>query len=306
LRSDERLDPDQVAWVIQRPRCGEQTTYPRWLHFLRSLLSGIYTIDNADFVLRDAYMSGYSQQAYDLDRLLHYSFFSPRGLTIHDRGLDSLLRFMQARAELFRTVYFHRAVRAIDLTLADLFADSKNHLFPGNPAEHLTRYMQFTEASLLVDVARWPYDADDEKRALGKAWQRLLRRHVPWVMVCQRSIVFSEDDGERSSIFSDPELVDLKVRQQLAPELRQLQVRVDIARAIFRPHTSGPVADQNFLYDSARNAVRPLTTSQLFERLPVSQRICRIYAQSLEHAGPLAAALDSLIGSGSEDDLTNM
>ena len=67
---------------------------PRWLQFLRSLLSGIYTIDNLDFVLRDAYMTGYSVRAFDLDRLLHYSFFSDPGLTIHDRGLDALVRFM--------------------------------------------------------------------------------------------------------------------------------------------------------------------------------------------------------------------
>ena len=104
---------------------------------LRSLLSGIYTIDNLDFVLRDAYMSGYSQRAYDLDRLLHYTEFTPAGLTIHDRGIEALIRFMAARAELFRTIYFHRTVRAIDLTLADLFADSRDDLFPGSPLEHL-------------------------------------------------------------------------------------------------------------------------------------------------------------------------
>ena len=102
--------------------------------FLRSLLSGIYTIDNLDFVLRDAYMSGYSQRAFDLDRLLHYSFFTPAGLTIHDRGIEALIRFMAARAELFRTIYFHRTVRAIDLTLADLFADSRQLIFAGESA----------------------------------------------------------------------------------------------------------------------------------------------------------------------------
>ena len=67
-----------------------------------------------DFVLRDAYMSGYSARAFDLDRLLRYSFFSPAGLTIHSRGVDALVRFMGVRAELFRSVYFHRTVRAID------------------------------------------------------------------------------------------------------------------------------------------------------------------------------------------------
>ena len=116
--------------MITRPSGSGDEGRPRWLHFLRSLLSGIYTIDNMDFVLRDAYMTGYSVRAFDLDRLLHYSFFSDSGLTIHDRGLDALVRFMGVRAELFRSVYFHRTVRAIDLTLADLFAVSKQPSVP--------------------------------------------------------------------------------------------------------------------------------------------------------------------------------
>ncbi|MCB9941083.1 MAG: metal-dependent phosphohydrolase, partial [Planctomycetaceae bacterium] len=52
--------------------------------------------------------------------------------------------------------------------------------------------------------------------------------------------------------------------------------------------------------------VRPLTTNELFSHAPVSHRICRVYAESLEHRKELAAALDSLLGGSSEDDLTNM
>ncbi|MCA9207796.1 MAG: HD domain-containing protein, partial [Planctomycetales bacterium] len=60
LTDDERLDPEQIAWLIQRPAANsaDDERRPRWLRYLRSLLSGIYTIDNLDFVLRDAYMSG--------------------------------------------------------------------------------------------------------------------------------------------------------------------------------------------------------------------------------------------------------
>src|SRR6185295_8906702 len=75
LEEHEHLDPEQIAWLIQRPK-GMDESRPKWLRFLRSLLSGIYTIDNMDFVLRDAFMSGYSRRACDLERLLHYSFFS--------------------------------------------------------------------------------------------------------------------------------------------------------------------------------------------------------------------------------------
>jgi hypothetical protein len=90
----------------------------------------------------------------DLERLLHYSFFSEHGLTIHDKGIETLIRFMSVKAELFRTIYFHRTVRAIDLALQDLFLDSKPFLFPGSPLEHLGKYLHFTEFSLLVDVQR--------------------------------------------------------------------------------------------------------------------------------------------------------
>ena len=207
-----------------------------------------------DFVLRDAYMSGYSQRSFDLDRLLHYSFFSESGLTVHDRGVEALVRFMSVRAELFRSIYFHRTVRAIDLTLADLFASSKHFLFPGKPSENLDEYLEFTESSLLVDVARWRRDDDPAKRAVGKQWQDILERRVRWVSVCQRNIVFSESDSERSSIFSDADLVRQKVLKNLPAELSDLPIRVDVARHIFRPHTSGPSQGSKF---SLRFGPRP-------------------------------------------------
>jgi HD superfamily phosphohydrolase len=305
LEEGESLDPEQIAWLIQRPQAGDATSQPRWLVLLRSLLSGIYTIDNMDFVLRDAQMTGYSPRAFDLDRLLHYSFFTPEGLTIHDRGVDALLRFIGVRAELFRSVYFHRTVRAIDLALKDLFVASRAWLFPGNPLERLDEYLYFTETSLLVDTQRWADSTDPARRELGQRWRQLWARQVPWVAVCSRSLVFAKDDSEQASIFSDASLVEHKLRQLLAPELRDVPLRVDIARTIFRPHTAGPASGQNFLYDSASGRVRPLSANELFRRLPISHRLCRVYAHTAEHAPQIAAALDTLLG-GAVDDVTNM
>ena len=190
-----------------------------------------------DFVLRDAYMSGYSQRSFDLDRLLHYSFFTAEGLTIHDRGLNALMRFMAARAELFRSIYFHRTVRAVDLTLADLFADSHDLIFPGNPLEHLDQYLELTESSLLVDVSRWHRSADRRTRELGVRWRQLLLRQIPWKMVVQRTQVFDEGRTEQSSIFSDRRFVEEKLRAELPAALRDLPLRGHCAshRAAARP-----------------------------------------------------------------------
>ena len=321
LDADESLDPGQIAWLIQRPRgtsfqlaaSGSRNVgnlphdeVPRWLVFLRALLSGIYTIDNMDFVLRDAFMSGYSQRSFDLERLLHYSFYSDQGLTIHDKGIDTLIRFISTRAELFRAIYFHRTVRAIDLALKDLFLDSRQHLFPGNPLDHLDDYLHFTEASLLVDVQRWARSPDPALADLGRQWSDLVARHIPWVTVCQKNLLFGKDDAEQASIFSDSGLVEMKLRQLLPVDLRDMPLRVDLARTIFRPHTSGPAAGQNFLFDSARQLVRPLTADEFYRRLPVSHRVFRVYAHSREHAEVISAALDQMLGAGGQDDVTNM
>lgn len=310
LEPNETLDPRQISMLITRPRSSganaDAASPPKWLRFLRSLFSGIYTVDNLDFVLRDAYMSGYNTRAYDLERLLRYSFFSEAGLTIHIRGLDALLRFISVRAELFRTIYFHRTVRGIDLELKDLFGASRKWLFPGNPLENLAEYQRFTEWTLLVDAGRWHLSDDAEQRDVGKRWQDFIARRVRWKTVCSRTLVYRPGDAESASIFSNAQFVEQALRQALPQDLKNVPLRVDVARHVHRPETRGPAAGQNFLFDPALGQPRPLDDDQLFRNLPLAHRIVRIYAESEQHAPEITAALDRFIGPGTNDDLTNM
>lgn len=308
LESGEVLDPHQVAMLIVRPTADDADRYPRWLVMVRSLFCGLYSVDSMDFVLRDAYMTGYSERAFDLDRLLRYSFFSSKGLTIHHRGMNALLRFVQTKSELFRAVYFHRTVRAIDRTLESLFLESKPYLFPGNPLEHLEQYQLFTEWSLLIDVARWAASNDSAKRELGQRWRALLQRQVDWEAVYERNLIFGPGDTEQSSIFSRPELVAGAVRNLLPAELSTMSMWIDLPRHLYRPDTRAATGGQNFLYN-ASGSIRPLTDDQLFEQMPISHRMCRVYLPKHappEHARAIGRALDQLAGGPGEDDLTNM
>jgi HD superfamily phosphohydrolase len=306
LNHDEILDPEQINFLITRPQ-KNSTDGPQWLRLLRGLFSGLYTVDNMDFVLRDAYMSGYSARAFDLDRLLHYSLFTPNGLTIHERGLSALVRFISVRAELFRAIYFHRTVRAIDLGLQELFLESKRYLFPGNPLEHLDQYQRLTEWSLLVEVAHWASSQQPELRELGQHWQQFLQRRTRWKMACEQTVFFAPDDAEQSSVLSDPATFEAAIRRELPRELRNIPLKVDTARHVHRPGAHTPTAGQNFLYDPATGKIRNLDDRELFHRIAISYRICRIYTLDSHHNVELASALDRLTGSdGSVDDATNM
>ncbi len=131
----ERLNPAQVAFLIKMPEGLDRTRQPKWLIFLRQLFSGIYTVDNLDYVQRDAYMTGFSLDIVNVSRLRFYSFFSAEGLTLHQAGISALSRFLNARLNLYANVYFHRTTRALDLHLQEIFRESMEIILPRNPAE---------------------------------------------------------------------------------------------------------------------------------------------------------------------------
>lgn len=306
LNDGESLDPEQIAYLIVRPRSADEEDGPQWLRWLRALFAGLYTVDNMDFVLRDAYMAGYSARSFDLARLLHYSFFSDRGLTVHSRGLAALVRFISVRAELFRSIYFHRTVRAIDLDLEDLFRRSKSRLFPGNPLDHLDAYRRFTEWALLVEVAGWSYNEDPEVRELGQAWERFLNRQIHWTMICEREVFFGPDQAEGAHVLSDSRLFEAALRPHLPEAIRDMPLRIDAPRHGQRPGAHAPTAGLNYLFDPASGKIRRLDARELFRQLPLSYRICRVYAREDRHDAEVAAAVDAVLGASVIDDVTNL
>ncbi len=297
LQPLEELDPKQIAWLIRRPAVASEREdgHPDWLRKLRALFSGIYTVDNMDFVLRDAYMSGYNTRAFDLSRLVHYSFFTSAGLTLHTRGCPTLLQFIETRANLFRTIYFHRTVRALDLALEEIFGETMQRLFPGNPLEHLEQYRKLTESSFLVDVQRLMDSDEFELKQLGKQWRNILCRRVNWKMACERTINFHAGMNEQTTIYSEPELIEKRVRSKLADNLRDIPLRIDVARHYHRPSGRLPAGGQNFFLDPAAGAPQEINDDELFQSLPNSFSIFRIYSTNHCHDAELNDSLNAVL-----------
>lgn len=307
LQPLEELDPQQISWLIRRPKRNAEAEegHPDWLRKLRSLFSGIYTVDNMDFVLRDAYMSGYNTKAFDLNRILHYSFFTPAGLTIHSRGLPTLINFIETRANLFRTIYFHRTVRAVDLALEELFPETMPYLFQGNPLDQLDNYRKLTESSFLVDVMRWADSKQEELQNLGQRWRQILARQVQWKMACERTLNFHSGTAERTTIFSEPDLVVRRLRERMPADLKPIPLKIDVARHYHRPSGRLPAGGQNFLLDPAVGTPQELSDDDLFRALPISFCIFRVYSKDHRHDSVLNSALNSVLGDAS-DAKTNM
>ena len=69
----EELDPGVIAHVILKEKSKDNSRVPRWVNYLQPVVSGSYTADNLDYVLRDSYMCGVAAGPVDLARLIHYS-----------------------------------------------------------------------------------------------------------------------------------------------------------------------------------------------------------------------------------------
>jgi len=188
---DEQVDPAWVAYLIAKPALADPSM-PLWVRWLQPLLSGVFTVDNLDYVRRDAYLTGVAVGPVDVERLRRYAFISDRGLTLYEPGLAALEMFLTARRFMYQQVYFHRTVRAIDLDLAEVFGVSVRAIFgDGSPAERLLAYADLDEYALLHQAARWARGEDvaEAGSAVGDhcvppsvaaTWRSILLRRPSW------------------------------------------------------------------------------------------------------------------------------
>ena len=188
----EAIDPRWVSFLVAKPALVD-VSMPAWVRLLQPLLSGVFTVDNLDYVRRDAFFTGV-KVGIDVERLRRYAFVSERGLTLYEPGVAALEGFLGARLLLHQSVYFHRTVRAIDLDLGEVFQPAIEALFgDDSPADRLSDYVDLDEYALLHQAARWARGEDvltDRSapvpgagrvpRTVADGWRGILLRRPGW------------------------------------------------------------------------------------------------------------------------------
>jgi len=275
----ETVDPRWVSFLISKPAL-EDPSMPRWVRSLQPLLSGVFTVDNLDYVRRDAYLIGVAVGPVDVERLRRYTFIGELGLTLYEPGLGTLEMFLTARLFMYQQVYFHRTVRAIDLDLAEVFGTSIRAIFgEGSPAERLAAYADLDEYALLHQAARWargesvsrtgdqPAQPGDGRvtPAVAEAWRAILLRQPQW-----------RAEAEFRAEYEDGGRPDEDIARLGAPEPGR--VAIDLAIVDARPAEA--TASDTLLAVEARDGGPGTPVSRALARLPAWALIARRYRRT--------------------------
>ena len=291
----ESIKPEHVGFLIRKPPDSGDSGKPRWLKFLQQLFSGIYTVDNLDYVQRDAYMTGFSIDIVDINRLLFYSFFSEKGLTLHQAGISAFTRFLNARLNLYANVYYHRTVRAIDFHMQEIFGDTMKKVFPHNPKRALSRYLHLNDWELIQEVEKWPGSSDDpEKKRLGRAWTQIINRRLKWKMAYSTELTI--DKAQKGMLsFQKPQQLEQAMRELLPGHIQKTQFCVDLATQDPRP--LNPMAESNkriniYNPSTGRTSHEPL--NEIFKYIPARVVHFRVFALNHKHDAELARAAEKI------------
>ena len=289
----ERIDPRWVAYLISSSEM-QDFQPPAWLAVLRPALIGAYSADNMDYVPRDSYICGVAAGPVDVQRIIHYSFISERGLTLHSHAAEALYMFLNSRLYLYHQVYFHRTVRRIDLQLREVFRPTLELLLGGNPLQLLDRYQGLTEWSLLSDVDRWAHGEDAERRELGDAWAAVVARKLKWKLIYQGHT--DARDIPTAALGVTREQFASQIRGHLPAGLRDIVFEVDVAAQESRAFNPMTETAEILFYDPLEDRYRQSQVLDLFRRLPVRMALFRIFAHDETHRRELIKAANEVLG----------
>ena len=289
----ERVDPRWVAFLIS-PADLPGFEPPGWLDALRPLLVGPFSADNMDYVPRDSYICGVAVGPVDVQRIIHYSFISEHGLTLHIHGAEALFMFLNARLYLYHQVYFHRTVRRIDLQLREIFNPTMDELLGGNPLDRLDDFRRLSEWWLMSEVDRWAQqESDPLRRELGQAWGELVARRLKWRLVYSGYVEARE--VPQGALTLTREEFARRIRERLRPDLRSLEFEVDVAAQESRAFNPMLERQDILFYDPLERSFQHSRVLDLFRRLPVRMAIFRIFARDERGRGELIEAAHQVL-----------
>jgi HD superfamily phosphohydrolase len=164
------------ASTLGRLAIGKLTNRKR--PYLDQIISSSVDVDKMDYVVRDSFHTGAGYGSFDVHRLLYAMDIIDNGLSVDGSAVATLESFLLARFESFRTIYFHKASRAVQIMMVRALEVARDELrlldFDG-PKDYLKLddYKVWTELKECKKSRKIMQDLES-RRLLKCAYERTL------------------------------------------------------------------------------------------------------------------------------------
>lgn len=303
----KKTHEDINVWVVQRSELREiinklgfdadevAKLSVGWLHesnrvFMDQIIRSSVDVDKLDFVIRDTFHTGAQYGYVDVFRLIQTIDVLEQNLAVDLGALSSLESFILARIESFKSIYFHRVGRAVQLMLAMAMEEAKDEL-------GLVDFRTPEEYLAYDDYSVWTMLKKSEKSK--KIVEKLERRRL---LKCAYDQTFYVRDKTVSSLFSVEEIRN-QLRDQIAEEagVDSQSVVIDVPTLPSVPYSHSvllePMEIPVFTRTRGGDKIpqRLSDISGIFDILKGFINILRVYTDD-EHRETVGAAAIKLLG----------
>ena len=303
----KKTHEDINVWVVQRSELREiinklgfdadevAKLSVGWLHesnrvFMDQIIRSSVDVDKLDFVIRDTFHTGAQYGYVDVFRLIQTIDVLEQNLAVDLGALSSLESFILARIESFKSIYFHRVGRAVQLMLAMAMEEAKDEL-------GLVDFRTPEEYLAYDDHSVWAMLKKSEKSKT--IVEKLERRRL---LKCAYDQTFYVRDKTVSNLFSVEEIRN-QLRDQIAEEagVDSHSVVIDVPTLPSVPYSHSvllePMEIPVFTRTRGGDKIpqRLSDISGIFDILKGFINILRVYTDD-EHRETVGAAAVKLLG----------
>lgn len=172
--------PQQVADVINKTHDNK---------LVISMISSQIDADRMDYLQRDAYFTGVSYGAFDMERILRLMRPSKDEVLIKESGMHAVENFIMSRYQMYWQIYFHPVSRGGEVLLNNCLKRAKQlynegYQFKKSPEDFIPffegtmtiqQYVDLDEAVVIYYLKKW---VDEDDKILSDLSRRFINRDL--------------------------------------------------------------------------------------------------------------------------------
>jgi HD superfamily phosphohydrolase len=188
--------------------------------FLHQLVSGQLDVDRMDYLTRDSFFTGVSEGVISYDRIIKMLAVKDNDLTIEEKGIYSIEKFLVSRRLMYWQVYLHKTVLSAEKMLVNIIIRAKELIRKGIELQaasislnfflnndhlkepiknHLDKFCLLDDYDVLCTIKNWMFHPDKILSILCKC---LVERRLFKVKLQTEPFEFRVADQLRNKISS--------------------------------------------------------------------------------------------------------